>query len=130
MIDGRDIAAFVVGVVEHQTADVFSVTAPDPPVTFAEMFDQIAEGIGVASPDVDWRGHDSSLPFSDGRASWGMMAASVAKAKQHGLTWRTLPETAHDTLEWLTAAREAGTYLARPESVLSPEKEAEILART
>jgi 2'-hydroxyisoflavone reductase len=128
VIDGRDLAAFVVGVLEHQTAGVFHTAAPDPPLSFAELLAQIADGIGVPSPEVAWHGANDLLPLSDPGDGWTMMAANVDKARAHGLSWRPLPETARDTLEWVRAARDAGTYRGRPETAMSPEQEAEILA--
>lgn len=127
VIDGRDLAGFVVGLVEQQTAGTFHTAAPDPPLSFAEVLAQIADGIGLPAPEVEWRGADALLPLSDAGESWGMMTANVGKAKAHGLTWRPVPETARDTLEWVRAAREAGTYRGRPETAMSPEQEAEIL---
>jgi 2'-hydroxyisoflavone reductase len=127
VIDGRDLAAFVVGLAEQQTAGTFHTAAPDPPLSFAEILAQIAAGIGLPAPEVDWRGAHELLPLSDAAESWGLMAANVGKAQAHGLKWRPLPDTARDTLGWVRAAREAGTYRGRPESAMSPEQEAEIL---
>jgi 2'-hydroxyisoflavone reductase len=128
VIDGRDLAAFVVGLVEHGTAGIFHTAAPDPALSFADLLDQIADGIGVPPPQVDWRGAHELLPLSDAGESWGMMAASLGRAREHGLSWRPLPETARDTLEWVKSARDAGTYRGRPEVAMSAEQEAEILA--
>jgi 2'-hydroxyisoflavone reductase len=128
VIDGRDLATFVIGLVEHQTAGVFNATAPEPPLSFADVLRQIAEGIGLPAPEVEWRGADDLLPLSDAGESWGMLTANLAKARAHGLSWRPLPETAGDTLAWVTQARETGTYRGRPEAAMSPEREAEILA--
>jgi 2'-hydroxyisoflavone reductase len=128
VIDGRDLASFVVALVDHQTAGVFHTVAPDPPFSFAEFLAQIANGIGVPTPDVDWRSANDLLPLSDAGEGWAMMAANVDKARAHGLSWRPLADTARDTLAWVQAAREAGTYRGRPEAAMSPEQEAAILA--
>lgn len=128
VIDGRDLAAFVVGLVEQRTVGVFNATAPEPPLSFATVLDQIAEGIGLPAPDVEWRGAHELLPLSDGGESWGMLAANIGKARAHGLSWRPLADTARDTLEWVRAAREAGTYRGRPEVAMSAAQEAAILA--
>jgi nucleoside-diphosphate-sugar epimerase len=128
VIDGRDLAAFVVGLVEHETAGVFNATAPEPSLSFADVLAQIADGLGLPAPQVDWRGARELLPLSDAGESWGLLVANLSKARAHGLTWRPLPETARDTLEWVRAAREAGTYRGRPEAAMSAAEEATILA--
>ncbi|MFZ0173676.1 MAG: NAD-dependent epimerase/dehydratase family protein [Acidimicrobiales bacterium] len=127
VIDGRDLAAFVVGLVENDTADVFQATAPDPPFSFAEVLAQIAAGIGLPAPEVHWGEARDVLPLSDPGEAWGMLSADVGKAVSHGLAWRPLPETARDTLAWVTEARAAGTYRERP-GVLTPEQERQILS--
>jgi 2'-hydroxyisoflavone reductase len=128
LVDGRDLAAFVLGLVARKTGGVFNATAPEPPLSFAEVLAQIAEGIGLPAPEVDWGGAHDLLPLSDDGDCWGMMAAHLGKARAHGLSYRPLPETAGDTLEWVRAARSDGTYRGRPETAMSAGQEAEILA--
>lgn len=127
VVDGRDLAAFVIGLVERDTADVFHATAPDPPLHFAEVLEEIARGIGAPPPQVRWGEAHNLLPLSDSVESWGMLAADVTKAVSHGLRWRSLAETARDTLDWVTAARAAGTYRERS-GTMTPEQERELLA--
>ncbi|MGO8874772.1 MAG: NAD-dependent epimerase/dehydratase family protein [Acidimicrobiales bacterium] len=127
VIDGRDLAAFVVGLVENDTADVFHATAPDPAIPFASVLDEIAGGLGLPAPEVQWGEASDLLPLSDPGESWGMLSADVAKGVSHGLAWRPLAETARDTLAWVRDARAAGTYRERP-GVLTPEQERQILA--
>lgn len=143
VIDGRDLAAFTVGVVEGAAtqgaatqgavgeggmAGVFHAAAPEPAMGFDEVLRQIAEGIGVPAPEVHWGGQNDLLPLSDPGESWGLMQADVGKAVAHGLKWRPLGETAKDILEWVTAAGEDGSYVERPGSMLTPDAELEILA--
>jgi len=109
VIDGRDLAAFVIGLVESDTADVFNATAPDPPMTFAALLAGIADGIGLPAPVVEWGEARDVLPLSDPGESWGMLSANVSKAVSHGLSWRPVSETARDTLAWMTEARAAGS---------------------
>jgi 2'-hydroxyisoflavone reductase len=126
VIDGRDLAAFVIGLVENETADVFHATGPDPPVTFAEVLDDIAAGLELPSPDVQWGDAMDELPLSDPGDSWGMLAANVSKAVSHGLAWRPLADTVRDMAAWLTEARAAGTY--RERGGLTREREQQILS--
>ncbi len=127
VVDGRDLAAFVVGLVEKETADVFHATAPDPPLHFAEVLEEIARGVSAPSPQVRWGAALDLLPLSDPGESWGTLSADVTKAVSHGLRWRSVAETARDTLGWVTAARAAGSYRERP-GVMTAEKERELLA--
>jgi 2'-hydroxyisoflavone reductase len=126
VIDGRDLASFVVGLVESDTADIFQATAPDPAITFSQVLQAIADGIGRPAPDVQWGDADELLPLSDPGESWGMLSANVGKAVAHGLSWRPLAETAGDTIEWVKAARAAGSYRERP-GVLTAEQERQLL---
>lgn len=126
-VDGRDLAAFVVGLVERETADVFHATAPDPPLHFAEVLEEIARGIAAPPPQVHWGAAHDLLPLSDPGESWGMLSADVTKAVSSGLRWRSLAETARDTLEWVRAARAAGSYRVRP-GIMTAEQEREMLA--
>lgn len=122
VIDGRDLAAFVIGLVENDTADVFHATAPDPPISFADVLAEIADGIGVAAPEVLWGGARELLPLSDPPEHWGMLSANVSKARSRGLSCRPLADTARDTLAWVKEARAAGRYPERP-GVLTPGQE-------
>jgi 2'-hydroxyisoflavone reductase len=114
VIDGRDLAKFTVDLVEAGASGAFNATTPEPAPTFEELLRQIADGIGVPVPDVKWLGgpHDQ-LPLTDAPESWGLLQAHLSKARQHGLQWRPLSTTAADLLEWVTAARAAGTYVDR-----------------
>jgi 2'-hydroxyisoflavone reductase len=127
VIDGRDLAAFVVGLVEGDTVGVFHATAPDPAISFAEVLTRVAEGVGRAAPDVQWGQALDLLPLSDPGESWGLLAADVSKAVSHGLSWRPLADSARDSLAWVTEARAAGTYIERA-GTLSRAHERELLA--
>lgn len=99
-IDGRDLAAFTVGCVERGVSDVFNVTAPQSPPTFAEVLATIARGLGVALPEVHWADpadNSEELPLSAGPDWWPKMRASLSKATAEGLRWRPLEETVRDT---------------------------------
>jgi 2'-hydroxyisoflavone reductase len=126
VIDGRDLAAFVVSAVENETVDAFHATAPDPALSFAGALLAIAKGLGLPAPDVQWGDASDQLPLSDQGESWGMLSANVSRAVANGLSWRPLADTARDTLAWVTEARAAGSY-HQPAGTMSPEKEREIL---
>jgi 2'-hydroxyisoflavone reductase len=99
-IDGRDLAAFTIGCVERGVSDVFNVTAPQAPPTFAEVFATIGLALGVDLPQIRYAdpSYDSEeLPLSASPEWWPKMRASVSRATDAGLRWRPLEETVRDT---------------------------------
>jgi 2'-hydroxyisoflavone reductase len=95
-IDGRDLAAFTVERIERDSVDVFHVTAPQTPPTFAEVLAAIARGLEVELPEVTWTGASDDLPLSAPPEWWPSMKADLSKAVAAGLTWRPLEDTARD----------------------------------
>jgi 2'-hydroxyisoflavone reductase len=125
-IDGRDLAAFTVGLVETSTTGAFNGTAPDPALRFAEALPEIARGIGAEAPDVHWSKEHEQLPLTDGPEHWGQSQADLTKGRAHGLAWRPLAQTSRDLYDWVSAARAAGTYIDRAPA-MTPELEAQLL---
>ncbi len=128
LIDGRDLARFVVGLVEQQVAGAVHATAPDPALTFSDMLTEVAAGVGAGDPEVQWSEAHELLPLTEAREDWNLMTAGLAKAVSLGLDWRPLPETAADSLAWMTAARAAGSYDPPASGSMSAAMEAELLA--
>jgi 2'-hydroxyisoflavone reductase len=99
-IDGRDLAAFTIACVERGVSDVFNVTAPQAPPTFAEVFATIALGLGARLPEIRYAdpSYDSEeLPLSAAPDWWQMMRANLSHATDAGLHWRPLEDTIRDT---------------------------------
>jgi 2'-hydroxyisoflavone reductase len=126
-IDGRDLAALTVGCVERKLVDTITAAAPDPAPTFREVLDEIARGVGTQTPDVRWIGTRDELPLTDARESWPAMRADLTHAREHGLWWRPMHESAKDTLAWVRAEREAGRYSPRQEYGFPAETERALL---
>jgi 2'-hydroxyisoflavone reductase len=122
-IDGRDLAALTVGCVERSVVDTFHATAPDEAPTFRKVLDKIAWAVGKSSPEVAWIGPRDELPLSEPADWWPAMRADLSRAHGHGLWYRPLDESAHDTLAWVRAARDAGRYTPRQEYGFSQEQE-------
>jgi 2'-hydroxyisoflavone reductase len=122
-IDGRDLAALTAGCIERGLVETLHVTAPEEAPTFREVLDQIAAGVGKSSPKVTWIGPRDELPLSEPKQWWAGMQADLSRARSHGLWYRPLPESAHDTLAWVRAAREAGRYTPRQEYGFPSEQE-------
>jgi 2'-hydroxyisoflavone reductase len=129
VIDARDVADFVVGLVEREVVDVFHAAAPDPATVFSDFLHQIAQGIGRPPPDVRWSEANDLLPLSAAEEEWSLMTADLSRARAAGLSWRPLGVTALDTLTWVSDARERGIYAERAGVGMSPDQERDVLAR-
>jgi 2'-hydroxyisoflavone reductase len=110
VIDARDLAALVVGLLEQGATGAVHAAAPDPALTFSDLLAQVAAGIGAGDPEVQWSHADELLPLTEAPEDWSLMTAGLARAVSFGLTWRPVAETASDALEWMVAARAAGRY--------------------
>ncbi|HEX3706646.1 MAG TPA: NAD-dependent epimerase/dehydratase family protein [Mycobacteriales bacterium] len=102
-IDGRDLAAFIIGAIERGLTGDFNATAPQQPPTFSQVFDTIAAALDVTLPEVTWSGKaDDALPLSSPRDWWPKMHADVSKAVDAGLTWRPLSQTVRDLADHIS----------------------------
>jgi len=123
-VDGRDLGAFVVGLLERQVVGTFNVDGP--PLTLAGFL-QACAAVAGTDPNVVWvpvdalreRHLEESFPMCDG--SHVVMDAS--RARETGLTHRPAEETVADTLAW---DRDRG--LPPLTAGLSPDEEARLLA--
>ena len=128
-IDGRDLAQFLIGLVEREVVDVFHAAAPDPALSFAEFLGRVAAGTGGRAPEVHWTEANDLLPFAAAEEDWSLMTAGLGRARAAGLSWRPLEETARDTLAWVSEARERGTYRQRAGVGMTTDQERDALAR-
>ncbi len=141
VIDARDLAVWIVHLLEEGIAGAFNATGPEHRLTMDEM---IADCIDAAASDaggvppgtaIEWvpesflleRGVQpwTELPVwlpSDGEHA-GIMDVDNSRALEAGLTFRPLVDTARDTLAWDRTRpdepRKAG---------LDPKREEELLA--
>lgn len=129
-IDARDLAAFVLHLLESRTGGVFN--GARPPVRMGELAEALGEVTHHAFVPtwVDWpflKAHGVQ-PWAD-LPAWlppdepdaGLCQIPTARSEAAGLSFRSLLETLTATLEWarsLPEVRLAG---------LSPEREAELL---
>lgn len=127
-VDGRDLAMFTIGAVEREVVDTVNVTAPDEAPSFREVLDQIAEGIGASRPDVRWVGERGEFPLTMPPDWFPKMRADISRARDHGLWTRPLTETARDTLGWIEAEKDAGTWERKDGIGLTAEDERQLIA--
>ncbi len=138
-VDARDLAGWIVRMVEAKQAGVFNATGPDLPLTMEQLLDAcrrvsardpgseasltwVAEQFLAGAGVTPWIEMPLWLPEKENAA--GVMTINCRKAIEAGLTFRPLADTLRDTLAW-DATRPAG-YKWR--AGISPERESELLA--
>src|SRR5688572_21629848 len=135
-IDVRDLAAFLLHLIELRTYGTFNADAPAGKITMGELLDTSRRVAGAASTVTwvpaaflekqnvsPWQDMPVWIPPEGEYAGFGR--GSSAKAQAAGLTYRPLQVTAADTLAYwksLPAERRA-----TPKAGLSPAREAEVL---
>ena len=111
VIDARDLAEWMIRLMEQGATGVYNATGPDYPLTLGEVL-QTCKSVSGSDARFVWATDEflkeneadtfTLLPFylpasSD---SAGIMGASIAKAVADGLTFRPLADTINDTLTW------------------------------
>ena len=135
VIDVRDLASWIVHVVEERMTGIFNATGPASKLTMCEMLE------ACRAPDVDARLHWIPWPFLEKHdvAPWSDMPAWVPPASEHagigatncrramakGLGFRPIADTASDTLAWWRTLPEERT--SAPKAGISAEREAAVL---
>jgi 2'-hydroxyisoflavone reductase len=134
VIDARDLAAWMLGRVEHGATGDFNAVGPARPLALRECVERIAAAVG-ATPRWVWV--DEAFLLERGVEPWmglplwvtgedvAHSAVSGARALAAGLQLRPLEDTARDTLAWDLARPD----VARADSAALPAaREAELLA--
>lgn len=131
-IDGRDLGAFMMRLLETGTTGAFHAASPTPPYSFGDLLTDVAEAVAPPGTELRWvdaqwlteHGVDGSvLPLWDEGAREWDLAVDPGKALSEGLEPRSLGESARDTLAWLQ-----GGGPPRKGSGLDAEREAALLA--
>ncbi len=137
-VDGRDLGAWIVKVIEDGTVGVFNALGPERRITMKEVLDACNAAAGNKAT-LTWV--DAAFLEKHEVSPWGEMpmwfdpkgemagfgTVSNARAVKAGLTFRPILDTAKDTLAWLPTVPED----KRPKlssSGISREKEAKVLA--
>jgi 2'-hydroxyisoflavone reductase len=135
VIDARDLGTFTVHLLDQHTAGVFHTVSPAPPFGFGQLLEAIAAQVAPPGTTFTWvdsdflkaEGEDdTSLPlWPAADTESDINAGSPARAEAAGLAPRPLAFTITET-----HAAEQAAPTPRPDGVgLSPEREAELLAR-
>jgi 2'-hydroxyisoflavone reductase len=132
-VDVRDLAGWILRIVEGGATGVFNATGPSEPLPLGTLLATCRE---VAGSDARPVWVDEAFLLQHGVEPWsevplwipgdegvGGNSFDVGKALAAGLTFRPLAETVADTLAW-ARGRPADTA---PRAGLEPEREAELL---
>jgi 2'-hydroxyisoflavone reductase len=138
-IDGRDLAAWLVKLIEDGTVGIFNALGPAERITMKAALDGTNEGTGGKAKLV-WV--DAAFLEKHSVSPWGEMpmwfdnkgemagfgTMSNARAVKAGLVFRPIRETARDTIAWLGTITEEAERAKLRSSGISPDKEAKVLA--
>jgi len=135
VIDVRDLAAWMVGLVEQRRAGAYHAASPPPPFSFGDQLETIRGAVAPEGTTLTWvderwlraRGLDGrALPLWSAAATAAerlVMTADPSAAGRTGLSPRPLGDTVRDTLAWTQT-----TTLPVPVGTgLAPERERELL---
>jgi 2'-hydroxyisoflavone reductase len=147
-LDVRDLAAWIVRLIEADTTGTFNVVGPREPQTMAQFIEAIRplapdgttytwiedyaflKGYRLRTPSAgDPGGLIAAIPWvmADGD-DLGHMRIRNAKPLAAGLTYRPLLTTARDTLAWRQSEAVPEALRATPRYVLSEAQERAVLA--
>lgn len=132
LIDARDLAAFVIRMVERQATGIYNATGPKDVLPMREMLETCRETTG-GDARFTWITDDFlaergvRLPFWQ-RGDSGLV--DNTRAVSQGLTFRPLAETVRDVHAWVTehpSGQDSYRDPYRQPYDFTPEREAELL---
>lgn len=102
VLDVRDLAVFLLGLIERGRTGVFNTTGPDGPLTMGELLETLRQAAGTDATFL-WRepepgAPNEDLPFWIPEERNGFHSIDSRKARAAGLVCRPLLRTALDTL--------------------------------
>jgi 2'-hydroxyisoflavone reductase len=136
-IDGRDLAEWVIRMVEQGTVGTFNATGPAYKLTMGKMFDEIKAATKSNATftwaDADFLRAQKVRAWSD-MPTWvpprgdsiGFSQINTQKALSKGLTFRSIGDTTKATLEWFH--KQPAERQAKLKAGLTAEREATVLA--
>jgi 2'-hydroxyisoflavone reductase len=133
VIDGRDLALWIVKMAEVRTVGVFNATGPMYRMTLGEVLETSKAALGS---DATFTWVSDEFLKAQGVGGWielplwvpdggieGIFSTNINKAIAAGLTFRPLAETVRDTVAWNATQAADRKWLAG----LKPERETELL---
>ena len=133
-IDARDLAEWTIRMVENQATGTFNATGPAKTLGIGGMLDGIKAAL-KSNATLTWVAEDfltlqkvepwSDMPVWTGKES-GVARAKIDRALSKDLTFRSLAETARDTLAWFKSLPQDRQSKMR--AGLTADRETEVLA--
>jgi 2'-hydroxyisoflavone reductase len=132
-IDGRDLAEWTVRMAENRETGIYNATGPAKELGIGGMLDGIKTALNsnatFAWADAEFLKQQKVEAWSD-MPVWagdelGMSRTNISRGLAKGLTFRSLGDTARDTLAWFKAQKPERQ--AKMRAGLTPEREAEVL---
>jgi len=136
-IDARDLVAFTIHLLENDTGGVYNATGPESHLSMAEFLYGL-RAVTTGNIDFTWASADflaeqqvapwQQMPcwIPDEGEYAGFGSRDISTALKQGMTFRSLANTATDTLRWWKSLPAERTSQMR--AGLPPEREAEVLA--
>lgn len=136
LIDVRDLAAFMVRLVENEASGTFNAAGPADRLSMGDFIDGMRAAINPSARPVRVEDYaflqDHGLTYS---IPWlmplddnvGAARIDISRAKAAGLVHRPLAETARDTLAWWHSDAVAEARRSNPRFMPSADLEASIL---
>ena len=135
-IDARDLAEWMVRLVEQRRSGVYNAAGPRETLTMERFVNAVRDAVGSTSARFTWVDDYDFLEQQQvtDATPWvilkgdlrGMTSIRFDRALATGLTFRPLADTVRDTLAWWPTVPDARR--AKPRWEIPPEKEAAVLA--
>lgn len=135
VIDARDLAEFIIRLVQENASGVYNATGPDYELTIGKLL-EVSKQVSGSEANFHWGSleflkQNKVEPWSD-MPAWipddeegvGFSRIDISKAIAAGLKFRPLEETVRDTLDWAQTRPTDHTWRAG----LTAEREREVLA--
>lgn len=131
-IDARDLARWIIELVQRGIFGIFNAVGPARPLTLAEFLGECAAALAADAKPVwvatDFLSQQNVQPWTDlplwaGEEARGVAQVDGARARAAGLVLRPLPDTVHDTWTWICSSGKTAA------GGLSAAREADLLAR-
>jgi 2'-hydroxyisoflavone reductase len=133
VIDARDLATWTISLAERRVSGAFHAVSPAPPFSMRDLLETTAAAVAPPDTSLIWSDADflttngvdgHSMPLWAEGMHENVMALDPSAAQSTGLSPRTLAETVVDTWAWLRTQESP----LRPDTGLTPQREAELLA--
>ncbi len=135
VVDVRDLANFIIKLIQDNASGVYNATGPDYELTIGQLID-VSKQVSGSNATIHWASVDflnqhkveawSDMPtwVPDDEEGVGFSRVDVSKAIEAGLCFRPLEETVRDTLAWAQTRPADHEWRAG----LTAEREAQVLA--